>query len=100
MKFKLKDGIPNSITIRFMETHGTSQVYTHKTFEPGKVYGFEDNDDLARKTLLAATTKIKRREDLVDLFNRNNIEFQLIPPSCHCQKVPFMEFHPIEEVTE
>ena len=100
MKFKLREGITSAITVRYMETHGSSQVYTHKTFEPGKIYGFEDNDELAKTTLLKATTRVKKRQELADLFNENGIEFKLIKPSCHCQKVPFMEFCPIVEVEE
>lgn len=98
MRFKLKDGITDTMQVRFMEKRGASKVYTHKTFEPGKEYEFDGEDDVLRQTLLNATVKIKKRDEIIRLFEANGIEYTLKKPSCRCQKVPFIEFKPVEEV--
>lgn len=100
MMFKLKDGIENPITVRYMETHGASRVYTKKTFEPGKLYGFDEDDELARETLLKAETKVKQTQALMEILKDNNIEYKLQKPTCNCQKSMFVVFCPIEEVEE
>lgn len=100
MMFKLRSGITNPITIHFMEKHGTSNVYTHKTFEPGKLYGFDEDDTLARKTLLEAETKLKQTPALMQILKDNDIAYELRKPTCNCQKSMFVVFHPIEEVKE
>lgn len=98
MRFKLKDGITDVMTLRFMEKRGVNRVYTHKTFEPGEEYEFDGEDEVLRETLLKATVKIKKRDEMVRLLEENGIEYKLIKPTCRCQKVPFIEFNPVEEV--
>lgn len=98
MRFKLKDGITDPMTIRFMEKNGSSRVYTHKTFEPNKEYEFDGEDEVLRSTLLNAVVRIKKQDKIIELFNENGIEYTLKKPTCKCQKVPFMEFKPVIEV--
>lgn len=100
MKFKLKDGIENSITVRYMEKHGTSSVYTSKTFEPGKVYGFDGDDEIAKETLLSYRAQVKKTDAVISLFAANGIKYTLKKPTCRCQKSPFVVFNPVTEVRD
>lgn len=100
MKFKLKDGIENEITVRYMEKHGVSRVYTSKTFSPGKIYGFEGDDDLARETLLSYRARVKKTEQVVNMLETHGIKYEYKKPTCNCVKTGFVEFNPVEEVND
>lgn len=100
MRFKLIDVVDAPITVSYMEKRGSSRVYTHKTFQPGKVYELDNEDDLARSTLLKAESTIVAKKALQDAFDKAGVEYRLKKPTCACQKKPFIVFHPVEEVTE
>ncbi len=100
MRFKLIDVVTTPITVQYMERHGSSNVYTHKTFEPGKVYELDTDDQTAKNTLLNAESTIVGKREMIDAFDAAGVEYRLKKPTCACQKKPFIVFHPVEEVTE
>ena len=100
MRFKLIDVVDTPLTISYMEKRGSSRVYTHKTFQPGKVYELDTDDELARDTLLKAESTIVGKKSMIEAFDEAGIEYRLKKPTCACQKKPVIVFHPVVEVTE
>lgn len=70
-------------------------VYGFSRLIPGEEYDMPD-DPIHRQSLIDATAKVTYTKDFEDVLKRNNVDYQIVPPSCHCRKTPSIVFHNVE----
>ena len=73
-----------------------AKVYGHTRLVPGETYEMPEGDTLLRESLIGATEKVQYTKSYEELLKSYGVKYDIVPPTCHCRKVPSIVFHCVE----
>lgn len=104
--YKLIDAvtIPTNIDICWRSNgaivYGTVRIEPGKTYESVKLKSGREvsltDDPMLRSSLADATEKVQYTKSYEELLKSYGVKYDIVPPTCHCRKVPSIVFHCVE----